>query len=301
MKAAPQARQGGEDPLWQLLLATRDLERRSGPVGLGLDARGRAPDLPAHDPAVVLARGADGRWGRRRAPLPPGPTGTLLDLYLPLCGAGPRRTLVVAHLGQSLDGRIATESGESVWVTGPEDLAHTHRLRALCDAVVVGAETVRCDDPRLTTRRVPGPSPTRVVLDPRRRLPGRPLHLLADGAAPTLLVCAQALAAPGDRAGGAEVIGVPAPDGRLDLAAVLARLRERGLRTILVEGGGVTVSAFLEANLLDRLQITVAPLLLGSGRHAIGLPPVSGLDRALRPAWRWYPLGEDVLFDLALR
>ena len=93
----------------------------------------------------------------------------LIELYLPLCGDCPER-FVVAHLGQSLDGRIATVDGSSRWVTGPEDVAHNHRMRALFDAVVVGAETVRQDDPQLTVRLVPGRNPTRVVLDPGRRL-----------------------------------------------------------------------------------------------------------------------------------
>jgi riboflavin biosynthesis pyrimidine reductase len=87
----------------------------------------------------------------------------------------------------------------------------------------------------------------------------------------------------------------------LDLAALLAQLRERGLRRVLVEGGGVTVSRFLQAGLLDRLHLTVAPVLIGSGRPSITLDPIVSLDQALRPRCRRFTLGEDVLFDLDLR
>jgi riboflavin biosynthesis pyrimidine reductase len=89
--------------------------------------------------------------------------------------------------------------------------------------------------------------------------------------------------------------------GGLDLAVLLDQLRSRGLRRILVEGGGVTVSRFLQAGLLDRLHLTVAPLLIGSGRPSITLDPIADLDQALRPACRRFTLGEDVLFDLDLR
>jgi diaminohydroxyphosphoribosylaminopyrimidine deaminase / 5-amino-6-(5-phosphoribosylamino)uracil reductase len=99
-----------------------------------------------------------------------------------------------------------------------------------------------------------------------------------------------------------EELRVPGSDrGGLDLAALLEQLRARGLRRILVEGGGVTVSRFLQAGLLDRLHLTVAPLLIGSGRPSITLEPVERLDEALRPACRRFTLGEDVLFDLDLR
>jgi len=108
------------------------------------------------------------------------------SLFGPLLAAD--SPFVLGRLAQSLDGFIATRSGESHWISGPEDIAHTHRLRALFDAVVVGAGTIRADDPQLTTRLVEGPSPVRVVLDPERRL-GAGYRVFRDGP-PTLLLCA---------------------------------------------------------------------------------------------------------------
>jgi riboflavin-specific deaminase-like protein len=223
----------------------------------------------------------------------------MLDLYLPICRAGAVEPLAVGHLGQSLDGFIATNAGDSCWVTGRENILHLHRMRALSDAVLVGAETVASDDPRLTTRLVPGPSPVRVVMDPRRRLPAG-LKVFEDGEAPTLLLCAaDRVAAAGDRHGQAEVVGVPLgpATGRLDLGALIEVLRGRGLGSLFIEGGGVTVSAFLRAGLLDRLQVAVAPVLVGEGRRGVRLPPAGSMRACLRPRCRLFRMGGDVLFD----
>jgi diaminohydroxyphosphoribosylaminopyrimidine deaminase / 5-amino-6-(5-phosphoribosylamino)uracil reductase len=221
-------------------------------------------------------------------------TQRLLDLYLPLCRDCPER-FVVAHLGQSLDGRIAAANGASRWVTGPEDIAHNHRMRALFDAVVVGACTVENDDPQLTVRAVPGSNPVRVVLDPRRRLAGH-YRVFSDGAAPTLLLCGKSFAAAG-RMGQAEVIGVTPEGGRLSPLAVLDCLAARGLKRVFIEGGGITVSRFLAAGCLHRLQIAIAPLIIGSGRPSITLPEISRLSAGLRPPTRCVMLGHDILVE----
>jgi diaminohydroxyphosphoribosylaminopyrimidine deaminase / 5-amino-6-(5-phosphoribosylamino)uracil reductase len=218
----------------------------------------------------------------------------LLDLYLPLCRDCPER-FVVAHLGQSLDGRIAAANGASRWVTGPEDVAHNHRMRALFDAVVVGAATVENDDPQLTVRAVPGRNPVRVVLDPRRRL-AQEYRVFTDGAAPTLLLCSEGSASE-PRIGQADVIGVAMEDGHLSPPAVLDCLARRGLKRVFIEGGGITVSRFLAAGCLDRLQIAIAPLIIGSGRPSITLPEISGPNAGLRPPTRCVMLGRDMLVE----
>jgi riboflavin-specific deaminase-like protein len=289
------------DQVWSLLLALRCHVRESATIparlGLGLDPGEQPTVTPAADPAALIEITSDGTW-TARLPLADASV-ELLDLYLPMALARRERPLTVAHLGQSLDGRIATASGASCYVTGAGNLTHLHRMRALCDAIVVGAGTVECDDPQLTTRRVIGPHPVRVVLDPRRRLAAG--HgLFHDRAAPTLLVCAEERAdapAPGH----AELIGVPAQGSKLNLRELTRRLRVRGLFGLFIEGGGLTVSAFLEQGLLDRLQIAVAPLIIGSGRPGLTLPPIRDLSHGLRPRHRRFVMGEDVLFDCRLR
>ncbi|MET0287170.1 MAG: RibD family protein, partial [Polyangiales bacterium] len=195
--------------------------------------------------------------------------------------------------------RVATPTGASQFITGREDVVHTHRLRALFDAVIVGVRTVQLDDPQLTTRHVSGPHPTRVVLDPQGKLRG-PHKLLEDGMASTLVISARERIGARTRLGNAEWIGIGYRDGRLDLDELRTVLRERGLSRLFVEGGGVTVSRFLASRVLDRLHVSVAPMILGSGAPAFALPPIDRLDEALNPSCRTFTLGADVLFDCEL-
>lgn len=218
----------------------------------------------------------------------------LFELYLPLCLGRAANTLVIGHLGQSLDGQIATASGASRYVTGPENILHLHRLRSLAHAVVVGAGTVELDDPELTTRLVPGPHATRVIIDPTRRLPTT-RKVFQDGLAPTLVVCARGAARA--RATRVPVLEVSVHQHGLSIAELLLELAARGLRRVFIEGGGVTISHFIEARRLDRLHVTICPIIVGRGRPGISVPGVERLDQALRPSARRFLLGEDVLFD----
>jgi len=223
----------------------------------------------------------------------------MLDLYLPLCLGEESSKLVFGHMGQSLDGQIATASGASRYVTGPENIRHMHRLRALCDAVVVGAGTVERDDPQLTTRLVPGDNPTRVVIDPNLRLPSQG-RLFQDDDAPTLVICARGNRRKARRVGRAEILEVTAEGNVLPPRAILDELRQRGLGRIFVEGGGVTVSRFLEGRALARLHVTICPIFIGRGRAGISLPAIDDLGEALRPHTRRFDFGDDVLFDCRL-
>jgi len=214
---------------------------------------------------------------------------------------GPLRTgkvddlVVVGQIGQSLDGRVATATGRSHYINGPAGLAHLHRLRALVDAVVVGAETACADDPQLTVRRVEGPNPARVVLDPRGRLPPN-ARLLGDGARRIVVTTEGSNC----RFSGVEVLPLPGTDGHIAPAAILAGLAELGLRRVLIEGGADTVSRFLRAGCLDRVHVVVAPLILGSGRPSFAFGAIDQVDEALRPPVHTHRLDDETLFDCDL-
>jgi diaminohydroxyphosphoribosylaminopyrimidine deaminase / 5-amino-6-(5-phosphoribosylamino)uracil reductase len=218
----------------------------------------------------------------------------LIELYGPLAHPG-RSPFVIAHLGQSLDGRIGPPDGAPECITGPRDHEHNHRLRALCDVVLVGAGTVFHDDPRLNVRLCSGPDPLRVVLDPQGRL-GPEYRVFQEQDPSTLLIVGASpgnASPPRQRHGFASVLVLA--DG-CEPALVVQALAARGYQRIFVEGGGVTVSRFLHARVLHRLHITVAPLILGSGKAGLELPRVL----RLRPVCRRLSLGEDVLFDCDL-
>ena len=221
----------------------------------------------------------------------------LLNLFLPLVAR--METLAIAQLGQSLDGRIATESGASHYINGLQARTHLHRLRALVDAVVVGVGTVNDDDPLLTVRHVKGRNPVRVVLDPRARM-GGDRRLAFDGAALTIQLVGPGCATKAPP--GVRRISLPTTaEGGFDVLAVLDWLHAQGLRRVLIEGGGVTISRFMQAGALDRMHFLIAPLLIGSGRAGLQLPPVLSVHEARRPRCRVFACGEDTIFDLDLR
>jgi riboflavin-specific deaminase-like protein len=219
------------------------------------------------------------------------------ELFGPLRSGGMDGLVTVGQIGQSLDGRVATESGHSHYINGAEGLAHLHRLRALVDAVTIGIGTALADDPLLTVRRVSGPQPARVVIDPSGRLPADARLLARDGVRRLVMTGAGVRPPlPPD----VEIVELPRTEGQIAPAAILAALAERGLRRVLVEGGADTVSRFLAAGCLDRLHVMVAPIILGSGRAGFTLPPIERADQALRAPMHVHRLGDDVLFDCDL-
>jgi len=218
--------------------------------------------------------------------------------------APPGAPFVVAQLGQSLDGRIATPTGESRWINGDAALDHLHAVRAAVDAVVVGVGTAIADNPRLNVRRVPRragrPPPARVVIDSRGRMPvGMTCLDASDGARCIRIVrddtqpeteCPE------------EIMRLHAVDGFIPPEDIVSALHARGLSRLLIEGGAATVSSFLDADLLDRLHVLVAPIIIGSGKTGFDLKPIDRLAQARRPNAQVHVLADgDVLFDCDLR
>lgn len=219
------------------------------------------------------------------------------ELFGPLQAGSTDDLVVVGQIGQSLDGRIATASGHSKYINGPAGLDHLHRLRALVDAVVIGVGTALADDPQMTVRRVAGPQPARIVIDPNGRLPASARVFASDGVRRLLITAAGTRCTPPT---GVEILALPTADGRIAPLAILVALAERGLHRLLIEGGADTVSRFLVAGCLDRLHVIVAPTILGSGRASFILPPIERADQALRMPVHAHQLDDEVLFDCDL-
>ena len=219
------------------------------------------------------------------------------ELFGPLQAGKVDELMVIGQLGQSLDGRVATPTGHSHYINGPAGLAHLHRLRAVVDAVVIGIGTALADDPQLTVRRVSGPQPVRVVIDPGARLPSSARLLANDGVRRIILTASGARPA---LAQDIEVVELQKSGGQIAPSAILAALAQRDLRRILIEGGADTVSRFLAADCLDRLHVVVAPIVLGSGRAGLTLPPIERADQALRVPMHVHRLDDEVLFDCDL-
>jgi diaminohydroxyphosphoribosylaminopyrimidine deaminase / 5-amino-6-(5-phosphoribosylamino)uracil reductase len=219
------------------------------------------------------------------------------------------RPLVTLKFATSLDGRIATASGESQWITGPPARERAHALRASHDAIMVGTGTVIADDPQLTCR-LPGldhRSPVRVVIDRHLRIPPA-ARLIADARRIPTWVLTLRSADPARRAtflaNRITLIDVdPDREGQVDLAAALKALGEHGITRLLVEGGAGLVAAFLRARLVDRLVLVHAPLVIGGE----GVPAIAGLDLAALADARAFErlstetIGDDVLTTFRVR
>jgi GTP cyclohydrolase II len=210
------------------------------------------------------------------------------------------RPYITLSYAQSLDGSIAAQRGQTTPISGPETLRLTHQLRASHDAILVGIGTVLADDPRLTVRLVSGPNPQPVILDSHLRLP-LTARLLQNGRAPWIATNntadpAQIIAL---QTAGATVWTLPLDEyGLLSLPALLARLKEQGINSLMVEGGARVITSFLAQQLVDRLVVTVSPRLLG------GLNAVANLGQRLNghglphlhnPDYQW--LGQDVVLS----
>ena len=183
------------------------------------------------------------------------------------------RPLVTVHYAQTIDGRIASRTGDSRYVSGDGSLRLAHELRAAHAAVLVGIGTVLADDPQLTVRLVPGESPVRVIVDSQLRIP-LDANVLTTKVARTIVATTSLASedrAAQIRARGAEVLSVNADaEGHVDLKDLLARLRDEGIRSVLVEGGRGIITAVLRDHLVDRLTVCIAPKVIGEGIAAVG-------------------------------
>lgn len=215
--------------------------------------------------------------------------------------AGADGLILVGQLGQSLDGQIATATGQSKYINGQTGLRHLHELRAWADVVVVGVGTVIADNPKLTVRLAAGTNPDRVVLDPNGRVPLDAVCLLDDGVRRMVLTngdCAP-LAGP---SGLTQIkFAVTGEGSQIDTGQFRSWLKEQGWHRVLIEGGAVTLSRFLAQGTLDHLHLIVSPVFLGPGVVGVQADPIGQLSQAKRFKARSYGLGDELLIECSFR
>lgn len=219
-----------------------------------------------------------------------------VKLYGPYCFASSQakhlgRSVAITHFAQSLDGRIATAGGGSKWIGDRKNREHAHRMRALCDGVLVGAGTVRRDRPRLTVRHVPGRNPVRIVLGSSQK----ELRAMTDASSEPVWVIG------GKREtlkGNVHILDIEeGENGLIPAGAILKELHGRRIDSVYIEGGGMTASHFLKSYAVDVLQLHISPLILGSGRASFSLPVIEKISEARRfDTHEWFQVGDGVMF-----
>lgn len=278
------------DTLWDALLQLRERVSSAGgrrgvyAAPLGRDRRlvvataGEMVSSPREGDAVFIAECSVG--------VTPGSTGpltteqvALASTYLTACLAPVwarelGRAVTVGHVAQTIDGKIATSTGDSKWIGGIGNQTHAHRMRALCDAVLIGSRTLTTDAPRLNVRHVCGPDPIRVVIGS-----GVDARALRDAAPSPVVIVGSAAIGLDDF----DVLEVEREcTGRFGMRRVLEALYERGIASVYVEGGAMTIERFLDEGVLDVMQIHIAPIIVGDGRAAFPRPSVARLADAQR-------------------
>jgi diaminohydroxyphosphoribosylaminopyrimidine deaminase/5-amino-6-(5-phosphoribosylamino)uracil reductase len=218
-----------------------------------------------------------------------------LQIYLPYCffrkhAFSKKRAITVAHFAQTLDGKIATTSGHSKWIGNDENLRHAHRMRALCDAIMVGSGTVKLDNPKLTVRLVTGKNPHRVVLgnsceDFTGLLKASPDNITVIGKEDCSFP------------EGIDYYKLGAEGGQIKSEEILKFLYTQGISSVYLEGGPQTTSNFIKDKKVDVLQLHLAPMLFGSGKQAIKLPDIELVKDGIQfEGFRFWQMGNAVMF-----
>ena len=216
-----------------------------------------------------------------------------------------KRPFLMAHLAQSLDGKIAAVNGNSQWLSNEANLKHAHRLRALHDAVMVGAVTATLDNPKLTVRLVPGKHPTPVIIEGQNDLRVDDLHMMALHERVIVLCPQEKQHRVLPQAAKEKILELPISSTKdsqerpvLAPSEILKVLYENGISTIFLEGGGQTVSYFLQADCIELLHLHFSPLILGSGRSSFTLPVINSIDEGLRFKMKHFDLDGEILVEL---
>jgi riboflavin-specific deaminase-like protein len=224
--------------------------------------------------------------------LPPA-AAAMVELYLPYCLAPAHahrlgRAFTVSHFAQSLDGRIATSDGDARWIGCEENRVHAHRMRALCDAILIGARTLRIDRPSLTVRHAEGDDPIRIVVGDAGDVE------CLEQAGPSAIML---FGADGHGSDQVQQVALPRTGGRIATGTILETLYQQGILSAYIEGGATTTSAFLAEGNIDVLQLHVSPMIIGPGINSFTSPEIRSIDEAVRFDTHVYrTIGDGMMF-----
>ncbi|NQU95088.1 MAG: bifunctional diaminohydroxyphosphoribosylaminopyrimidine deaminase/5-amino-6-(5-phosphoribosylamino)uracil reductase RibD [Candidatus Omnitrophica bacterium] len=216
-----------------------------------------------------------------------------------------KRPYITLKFAQTLDGRIAARDGSSKWISGPGSLKLTHKLRARNDAILIGVGTVLQDNPSLTVRLAKGKNPTRIIIDPKLRTPYTSRVIKNTKIAKTIIVTARKapkVKVAQFRQKGVEFVFLPlSKRGYIDLEKIISILYKKGIKSMLVEGGGRIITSFMKKGLVDKLIAIISPKILGKGKDAVGDLGIGNIKWALKLRIKSAKhLGKDIVYTAFL-
>ncbi len=201
-----------------------------------------------------------------------------------------KKKFYIGQIGQSLDGKIALLNGNSHYINDKNSISYLHSLRSICDAVVVGVNTIRKDDPLLTTRAIKGPNPQRIIIDPSLKLTNK-YQVFKDGM-PNIIFTHSKL---NKKFNNTQIYQLPE---RNFTNLIYQNINRLGYKLVLVEGGSKTISKFLENKLLNIMQFIIAPTIIGSGINSINIEPITNLKNVIRTKNNIFKFGKEIIVSL---
>ena len=201
-----------------------------------------------------------------------------------------KKKFYIGQIGQSLDGKIALLNGNSHYINDKNSISYLHSLRSICDAVVVGVNTIRKDDPLLTTRAIKGPNPQRIIIDPSLKLTNK-YKVFKDGM-PNIIFTHSKL---NKKFNNTQIYKLPE---RNFTNLIYQNINRLGYKLVLVEGGSKTISKFLENRLLNIMQFIIAPTIIGSGINSINIEPITNLKNVIRTKNNIFKFGKEIIVSL---
>ena len=215
---------------------------------------------------------------------------SILNILLPILRKN--KKLVIAQIGQSIDGRIALNNGNSHYINNPKSIIYLHCLRSISDAIIVGSNTIKKDDPLLTTRKIKGTNPKRIIIDGSLSLNNK-YKIFNDGNENIIFTKSNK----NIRLNNSTIIRLKEKNFTKNFITQIKKLK---YKNILVEGGSKTISELINNKYIDILQFMIAPILIGSGINSLNLKEISNLNKAIRPKNNFNELDNEIIVNLFL-